>query len=140
VDHHNDPSGSRGGFTVSDMIAVNAKTQHQPEAWALTKFLTDKEMGVRLGGGSGGASGTCGARPDVFRDDRLMKNPLHPVWIEAAENALPARYAANFRTQEYNTALWQKMTALWAGDEQPNDKFFQELNAALQQVLDMPKP
>jgi len=32
------------------------------------------------------------------------------------------------------------MTALWAGDEQPNDKFFQELNAALQQVLDMPKP
>ena len=134
------PTGSRGGFTVSDMIAMNAKTQYQPQAWALTKFLTDKEMGVRLGGGSGGASGTCGARPDVFHDDRLMKNPLHPVWIEAAENAQAARYAANFRTQEYNTALWQKMTALWAGDEQPNDQFFSELNTALQQVLDMPKP
>ena len=33
------------------MIGVNAKTKSQKEAWELTKFLTDKEMGVRLGEG-----------------------------------------------------------------------------------------
>ncbi|HEV8636645.1 MAG TPA: sugar ABC transporter substrate-binding protein [Chloroflexota bacterium] len=134
------PSGKRGAMAIADLVGVNAKTQYPKEAWELTKHLTDKETGIRLGEGRGGASGTSGGRTDVFRDDRLMKNPLHPVWIEAVENAPGPRYTANFRTQEYNTALWQKLIALFIGDEAFGDKFFQELNQALQQVLDQPKP
>ncbi|HEV8636644.1 MAG TPA: sugar ABC transporter substrate-binding protein [Chloroflexota bacterium] len=134
------PSGKRGSMAIADLIAVNAKTKYPKEAWELTKHLTDKETGIRLGEGRGGASGTSGARPDVFRDDRLMKNPLHPIWIEAVENADGPRYPANFRTQEFNQTLWQRMIALWIGDEQPTDKFFADLNEELQKVVDMPKP
>ncbi len=134
------PSGKRGGMNISDLIGINAKTQYARESWELTKHLTDKETGIRLGEGTGGASGTCGARPDAFHDDRLMKNPLHPVWIEAVESSPGPRYAANFRTAEYNTALWQKMIGMLVGDVPLNDKFFADLDSAVQQVLDMPKP
>ena len=50
-------------------------------------MLCDKETGIRLGEGRGGASGTCGGRPDSFNDPRLMANPLHQVWIKQAEEA-----------------------------------------------------
>jgi multiple sugar transport system substrate-binding protein len=134
------PSGKRGSQAIADAIGMSAKTKNPKEAWELTKFLTDKETGIRLGEGRGGASGTSGGRKDVFEDARLKANPLHPVWIEAIAIAEPPRYAANFRTQEYNQVLWQKLTALFVGDEQPTDKFFQELDVAVQQVLDLPKP
>jgi multiple sugar transport system substrate-binding protein len=134
------PSGKRGGMDIADLIGINGKTQLPKESWELTKFLTDKETGIRLGEGRGGASGTSGGRTDVFSDDRLMKNPLHPIWKDAVESSPGPRFAANFRTAEYNTALWQKMIGLLVGDEQLGDKFFNDLNAALQQVLDMPKP
>jgi multiple sugar transport system substrate-binding protein len=134
------PAGKRGSMAIADLIGFKQKTQHVQESWQLVKFLTDKEMGVRLGGGTGGASGTCGGRPDVFHDDRLAKNPLHKVWIDAAEGAEPPRIAANFRTAEYNQALWQKMIGLWIGDVQPTDSFFSDLDSACQQVLDLPKP
>jgi ABC-type glycerol-3-phosphate transport system substrate-binding protein len=134
------PSGSRGGMNVADMIAMNAKTQYAKESWELVKHLTDKETGVRLGEGRGGASGTSGGRPDVFADERLMKLPLHPVWKEAVESATPPRWAGNFRTAEYNQVLWQKMIGLLVGDEPLGDKFFNDLNSSVQQILDQPKP
>lgn len=134
------PSGKRGSQAIADLIGMSAKTKTPKESWELAKFLCDQETGIRLGEGRGGASGTSGGRKDVFEHERLKKNPLHPAWIEAIAIAEPPRYAGNFRTSEFNQALWQKMGGLWVGDEQFSDKFFQELNDALQQVLDMPKP
>jgi maltose-binding protein MalE len=134
------PSGKRGSQAIADAIGLSAKTKYPKEAWELTKFLCDKETGIRLGEGRGGASGTSGGRQDVFESDRLKANPLHPAFIEAIKTAEPPRFAANFRTQEYNQAFWQKLTALFVGDEQPSDKFFQELDQVCQQVLDLPKP
>src|SRR5262249_28343398 len=134
------PGGARGGMNIADLIWVNAKSANPKESWELTKFLTDKETGIRLGEGRGGASGTSGGRPDVFSDDRLMKQPLHPIWKMAVESAPGPRYAANFRTAEYNSALWQNMIGLLVGDTPLGDKFFNDLNGAVQQVLDMPKP
>ena len=60
---------------------MNKGTKYQKESWELTKMLCDKETGIRLGEGRGGASGTCGARPDAFNDPRLLANPLHQIWI-----------------------------------------------------------
>jgi ABC-type glycerol-3-phosphate transport system substrate-binding protein len=134
------PGGKRGSQAIADLIGMSAKTKTPKESWELIKFLCDQETGIRLGEGRGGASGTSGGRKDVFEHERLKKNPLHPVWIEAIAIAEPPRFAGNFRTAEFNTALWQKMGGLWVGDEQFSDKFFQELNDALQQVLDLPKP
>ncbi|MCC6628194.1 MAG: sugar ABC transporter substrate-binding protein [Chloroflexi bacterium] len=133
------PSGKRGSQAIADAIGIYSKTKYPKEAWELTKFLCDKETGIRLGEGRGGASGTSGGRKDVFEDARLKANPLHPPFIEAIAIAQPPRFAANFRTQEYNQVFWQKLTALFVGDAQPTDKFFQELDQECQQVLDMPR-
>src|SRR5262249_27436475 len=57
------PGKSRGSMAGVDVMMVGARTKVGKEAWELTKFLCDKETGIRLGEGRGGASGTCGGRP-----------------------------------------------------------------------------
>ena len=103
-------------------------------------MLCDKETGIRLGEGRGGASGTCGGRPDSFNDPRLMANPLHPIFIKAVEESGPLYVPNNFRGGEIDTAIKQKIGALYLGDEQPTPKFFDELNSAVQTILDKPRP
>ena len=134
------PGGNRGSMAGVDVIMINKATKNQKLAWELTKMLCDKETGIRLGEGRGGASGTCGARPDAFNDPRLMSNPLHPIWIKAAEDAGPLYVPANFRGGEIDTLIKQKLGGLYNGDEKPDQKFFDDLNAGVQQILDKPKP
>jgi ABC-type glycerol-3-phosphate transport system substrate-binding protein len=134
------PTKSRGSMAGVDIIMLNKKGQHQKESWALTKLLCDKETGIRLGEGRGGASGTCGARPDAFNDPRLLANPLHQIWIEQAEKAGPLSVPANFRGGELDTLIKQKLSGLFNGDEKFEQKFFDDLNAGLQQILDKPAP
>lgn len=134
------PGNSRGSMAGVDIIMINKQTKFQKESWELTKLLCDKETGIRLGEGQGGASGTCGARPDSFNDPRLMANPLHPVWIKAAEDAGQLYVPANFRGGEIDTLITQKLGGLYNGDEKFEQKFFDDLNAGVQQILDKPKP
>jgi ABC-type glycerol-3-phosphate transport system substrate-binding protein len=134
------PGKSRGSMAGVDVIMINKASKTQNESWELTKMLCDKETGIRLGEGRGGASGTCGARPDSFNDPRLMTNPLHPVWIKQAEEAGPLYIPANFRGGEMDTLIKQKMSGLFNGDEKFEQKFFDDLNSQLQQILDKPKP
>ena len=134
------PAGTRGSIGYADQIGAYAKTKYTKESWQLVQFMTNKDTGIRLGGGTGGASGTCGARPDVFHSSELMKNPLHPIWIDAVENGGAPRTAANLRMQEFNSALWQKLIGLWGGDVQPVSSFFSDLQSTLQQILDLPMP
>jgi hypothetical protein len=126
---------------VTDFIGVNAKTKQKPNAWELTKLLCGKEAGIRLGEGTGGASGTSGARKDVFESDRLKKNPLHLVFIDAigsAEEGSEMRVPANFRGDEFNKTLQQKTAPLWLGEAQPTKQFLDDVNKSLQAILDQP--
>jgi multiple sugar transport system substrate-binding protein len=133
------PAGKVGTQAITDDIVINAKTQNPQAAWALTKVLCGQDVGVRLGGGTGGnASGTCGARTDVFSDPRIMANPLHPVFLDPVQNAVPLRLPANLREEEVAAALHQTLTPLWLGERQPDDGFFTELNASIQGILDRP--
>ncbi|MCC7367811.1 MAG: extracellular solute-binding protein [Chloroflexi bacterium] len=134
------PGKSRGSMAGVDFIMMNKATKFQKESWELTKILCDKETGIRLGEGRGGASGTCGARPDSFNDPRLLANPLHQVWIKQAEEAGPLFIPANFRGGEIDTLIKQKLSGLFNGDEKFEQKFFDDLNTQIQQVLDKPKP
>jgi multiple sugar transport system substrate-binding protein len=134
------PGNNRGSMAGVDVIMLNKQTKFQKESWELAKLLCDKETGIRLGEGRGGASGTCGARPDSFNDPRLMVNPLHPVWIKAAEDAGPLYVPANFRGGEIDTLIKQKLGGLYNGDEKFEQKFFDDLNAGVQQILNQPKP
>jgi ABC-type glycerol-3-phosphate transport system substrate-binding protein len=135
------PSGKRGSMGVTDFMAIAKASQHVPEAWALTKYLTDKETGIRLGeGGATGASGTCGGRKDVFHSERLLRNPLHKVWIEGAENALPLKVPYNFQGEEHQKVLNEGINAVLRGEVGLNQSTLAELDRRLQVVLDTPRP
>jgi multiple sugar transport system substrate-binding protein len=132
-------AGKVGTQAITDDIVINAKTQNPDAAWALTKLLCGQDVGVRLGGGTGGiASGTCGARKDVFGDPRITANPLHPVFVDPVQNAVPLRLPANLREEEVAAALHQTLAPIWLGERAPDDAFFAELNSAIQGVLDRP--
>ena len=133
------PGGKVGTQAITDHIVISAKTQNREAAWELTKLMCGKDVGVRLGGGTGGiASGTTGARKDAFSDPQIMANPLHPVFIDLVQSAEAPRYPANLREEEYAAAMHQTLMPVWLGERQPDDAFFTELQTATQAVLDRP--
>jgi multiple sugar transport system substrate-binding protein len=133
------PSGKIGLQAITDQIVINAKTQNKEAAWELVKLLCGYEVGVRLGGGTGGtASGTSGGRRDVFNDPRLTSNPLHPIFIDLVEKAEPIRFPANLREEEVAMAVHQMLLPVLLGERQADDPFFAELHGAVQRVLDQP--
>jgi ABC-type glycerol-3-phosphate transport system substrate-binding protein len=133
------PSGKVGTVAITDHINISAKTQNPQAAWELVKLLVGHDVGVRLGGGTGGiASGTCGARIDVFNDPALMSNPLHPIFIDLCQSATAPIQPANLREEEIATAVHQTVGPIFLGERQPDDAFFTQLNQAVQSVLDRP--
>ncbi|MDQ3701261.1 MAG: extracellular solute-binding protein [Chloroflexota bacterium] len=134
------PAGQRGSIAISDYIHVAKQSPFQAEAWALTKHLCDMETGIRLGEGTGGASGTCGARPDVYRHERILANPLHRAWLEAVEQVMPFREPWNFRGQDVeDQVLKPNFDKLWKGEETPGPGFLKQMSTQVQQILDQPR-
>jgi ABC-type glycerol-3-phosphate transport system substrate-binding protein len=126
---------------VTDFLSITKRSPNVAEAWALSKHLTDKETGIRLGeGGITGASGTSGGRKDVFHSERLLANPLHKVWIEAAEQALPLKVPWNFLGEEHQRVLNEGMNPILRGEVAVNASTLAELDRKLQVVLDRPRP
>jgi multiple sugar transport system substrate-binding protein len=134
------PGGKVGTMTIIDHIVMSANTKTPKESWELIKLLCGKEVGIRLGEGVGGASGTSGGRLDVLTDARLTKNPLHPIFIDLLQQAQVTRLAGNFRDEELNTVFHQVTGPIWLGEKEPNDAFFKEFNDAVQATLDKPRP
>lgn len=133
------PSGKVGTMAITDHINISASTKNPEAAWELVKLLVGHDVGVRLGGGTGGiASGTCGARIDVFNDPALMANPLHPIFIDLCQMATAPIQPANLREEEVATAVHQTIGPVFLGERQPDDGFFTQLNQAVQSVLDRP--
>jgi ABC-type glycerol-3-phosphate transport system substrate-binding protein len=137
------PAGKLGNWYVTDIMTINAKTEHREASWELMKLLCGKEFGIRLGEGTGGASGTSGGRKDVFESDRLKKHPLHAPWIEAintTEEGSEMIIPANYRGDEYRTTLTQLMGKVWLGEQKLTKEFMNDVNKSLQAILDKPKP
>jgi multiple sugar transport system substrate-binding protein len=133
------PTGKVGTVAITDNLFVNAKTKNPEGAWELMKLLCGFEVGVRLAGGTGGnASGTSGGRKDVFVDPKLMAQPLHPIFVDLVANAAAPRMPANLRLEETANATLQTTMPVWLGERQPDDAFFNDLNAAVQAVMDRP--
>ncbi|MDQ3700936.1 MAG: extracellular solute-binding protein [Chloroflexota bacterium] len=134
------PGGRRGTMATADFKAVTGQTKSAAAAWALTKFLCDKETGIRLGeGGATGASGTCGARKDVFHSERLLANPLHKAWIQAVEESLPLKVPWNFLGEEHNRALNEGLAPLMRNEVALSQATLAEVDRTVQAVLDKPR-
>ena len=134
------PGNRRGTMATADFKAVTAATKHPAESWALAKFLCDKETGIRLGeGGATGASGTCGARKDVFHSERLLANPLHKVWVQLVEESLPLRVPWNFQGEEHNRALNEALAPIIRGEQALSLATLAEADKTVQAALDRPR-
>ena len=135
-------SGKRGSMGITDFKVINKATPHVAESWALMKFLTGKDFGVMLGEGLPGqtTSATSGGRKDVFNHERLLANPLHKIFIEAAESAMPVRVPWNFQGTEYANALQAGISPMLKGETPLGMGQLADLDRRLQQILDQPRP
>jgi ABC-type glycerol-3-phosphate transport system substrate-binding protein len=134
------PSGQRGSIAISDYIHIARQSQFAEEAWELTKHLCDKETGIRLGEGTGGASGTCGGRVDVYKHERIMANPLHKAWLEAVEQVMPFREPWNFRGLDIEEqVLKPQLDLIWKGEQAPTASYLKQVNDQVQLILDQPR-
>ena len=134
------PGNRRGTMATADFKAVTTASKNPAESWALAKFLCDKETGIRLGeGGATGASGTCGARKDVFHSERLLKNPLHKVWIQLVEESLPLSVPWNFQGEEHQRALGEALAPIMRNERALSLTNLAEADKQVQAVLDRPR-
>src|SRR5207244_4054972 len=105
-------------------------------AWLWLKWITSQESGIRLGE----IGGTVGGRPDVYKSERILKDPIRKVFLEAMDTAQPGRPAFNTRFFEYETAIINGLKPLWDGKETPSRSFIDEVTRQAQLVLDKPLP
>ena len=125
------PAGVRGGHLHVDAEAVLAQSENKDAAYEFCTYLTDLEGGVGIALEIGLA-----ARPDVYKDERVASNPHLVLLGQSTEEADEHRNPANLRKQELQTTVRALFEPLWVGDEKPDDAFFAQASAALQEFLD----
>ncbi len=134
--HPKGPKGVGGSDYEADGYSVTANSKKSEGAWEWIKWLTNQESGIRLGE----IGGTVGGRPDVYKSDRLLKDPLRKIFLEAMETAQAGRPAYNTRFSEYETVMQDGLLPLWQGKETPSKSFIDNVTTTVQAVLDKPLP
>jgi ABC-type glycerol-3-phosphate transport system substrate-binding protein len=125
------PAGQRGGHLHADGEAVFASSENKDLAYELCKFLTDYEGGLGITQEIGLA-----ARPDVYADPSVASDPHVVLLGKSTEGAAEHRGPANQRKQELQTTVKAIFDPLWTGDEEPDDVWFAEASAEVQEFLD----
>ena len=134
--HPKGPAGKGGSDYEADGYSIAQATKKPDAAWEWTKWITNQESGIRLGE----IGGTVGGRPDVYKSDRLLKDPLRKIFLEAMETAQAGRPAYNTRFSEYETVMQDGLLPLWQGKETPSKSFIDNVTTTVQAVLDKPLP
>jgi len=135
------PAHVPASFAVTDGVSISSLSKNPQAAFQLCKYLTDKEAGVQLCLGDG----VCGSRRDV-RDDKRVQGTtmskddkaMFDIYWKGVENAMPFYYPPNLRHMEVATYVTQVLGGLWTGQEQPTQAFFDNLNAGVQKIIDLP--
>jgi ABC-type glycerol-3-phosphate transport system substrate-binding protein len=134
--HPKGPGGVPGSDYEADAYSLTAATKLPDAAWQWTKWLTNQESGIRLGE----IGGTVGGRPDVYKSERILKDPIRRVFLEAMETAQPGRPVFNTRLDEYEKVMQAGLVPVWEGQQAPTKAFLDELTRQVQVVLDQPLP
>ena len=135
------PGGSISAWHNNDQMALEAKTNHPEEGWALLAYMCGKDMGIRLGLSQGGGSATPGARRDVYNSPELEKAvPSIKMYAQQNEVAKPQWWAANLQTSKVWSTIGQGLQKIMLNSKPPADADFHELNSLAQSVLDEPMP
>jgi ABC-type glycerol-3-phosphate transport system substrate-binding protein len=134
--HPKGPGNVPGSDYEADAYSLTTVTKAPDAAWQWTKWLTNQESGIRLGE----IGGTVGGRPDVYKSERLLKDPIRRVFLEAMETAQAGRPVFNTRLSEYEKVMQDGLVPVWEGQQAPAKAFLDELTRQVQVVLDQPLP
>lgn len=134
--HPKGPGGVPGSDYEIDGDSLITTSKQQEAGWQWLKWLTNQESGIRLGE----IGGTVGGRPDVYKSERLLKDPVRKVFLEAMDTAQPGRPLFNTRMAEYEKVIEDGLRPVWEGKESPSKAYMDELTRQVQVVLDRPLP
>lgn len=136
-------TGRRGGMWIPDAIQLSSASANADEAWALAKWLTDRDTGLALALQTTGST-TPGARPDVYNDPRFLNHAVFPQALQQLDrdaNQLPEIFQlpANFKISEFEAVLGGAVDRIWRREAEPTASLMKALNDDLQRVLDLPR-
>jgi ABC-type glycerol-3-phosphate transport system substrate-binding protein len=111
-------------------------TKHVAEGWELMKLLGSHEVGVQKVLMN---SGTPGARPDVWNDQRLHTfEPFFKIGATLMADARPHPVAYNLKTPDALAALGTGLPDIWSAKVSPSTGADQ-ITQTLQAILDQPR-
>ncbi|MGH2458515.1 MAG: ABC transporter substrate-binding protein, partial [Chloroflexota bacterium] len=99
------PGGSRGATAFGNTTSVTTQAKQPEAAWKFLQYICSHEVGVQkvLMG-----SGSPGARPDVYKDPRLIKPyPWFKVGDKMMQQAKAPNIASNNRMTEIESVIPQ---------------------------------
>jgi multiple sugar transport system substrate-binding protein len=134
--HPKGPGGVYGSDYEIDAFSVIGSSKQQQAGWEWVKWITRQEAGIRLGE----IGGTIGGRPDVYRSDRMLKDPIRKVFLDAMETAQAGRPVSNTRMAEYEKVIQDGLALVWQGKESPSKAYIDDLTRQVQAVLDKSLP
>jgi multiple sugar transport system substrate-binding protein len=138
-------TGKRGGIFAGDSHAISRETKAPDAAFALLKWVTDKEFGVQLGLQTKGST-TLGGRPDVYADERILNAPQYSRQMQKAQLDSvsqikePSVTPYNFRAPEVYKVRDDGIMPITTGAQKAEPAYLKELSRQMQVILDMPRP
>jgi len=134
--HPKGPGGVPGSDYEIDGDSVTQVSKFPEQGFQFVKWLTSQEAGIRLGE----IGGTVGGRPDVYKSERLLKDPVRKVFLEAMETAQPGLPVFNTRMAEYETEIQNTLLPVFNAETSPTKSFLDDLQRRVQVILDKPLP
>jgi multiple sugar transport system substrate-binding protein len=128
------------GIMRVDGYSLTKNTPAAYEAWQSIKYVAGPEGSIARADVPGG-SGTLGCTPNAWTDPGIMskRGVMEQMYVRVLGESEVNIMAANYRNDEYQTAMTQKLDPVWKGEAQINDALMQDLQQAVQVVLDKPQ-
>jgi multiple sugar transport system substrate-binding protein len=127
------------GIMRVDGYSVTAAGKYPREAWEAIKYVTGPE-GSLLRADVPGGSGTLGCTPSAWSNSDVLKSRgiMQQMYVRVLGEAEVNIMAGNYRNDEYQQVITQKLAPVWRGEAQVTDGLMQDLHQSVQVVLDKP--
>jgi ABC-type glycerol-3-phosphate transport system substrate-binding protein len=128
------------GIMRVDGYSLSTSTKYAREGWEAVKVLTGPE-GSLLRANVPGGSGTLGCTPNAWSNPEIMRTrgTMQQMYVRVLGESEVNIMAGNYRNNEYQQAMTQRLDPVWKGEAQISDGLMLDLQQAVQVVLDKPQ-
>jgi multiple sugar transport system substrate-binding protein len=128
------------GIMRVDGYSLARGTSYPREAWEAIKFVAGQEGSILRADVPGG-SGTLGCTPSAWTDQQILRTRgvMQQMYVRVLGESEVNIMAGNYRNDEWQQAMVQKLEPVWRGEAQVNEGLMLELQQAVQVVLDKPR-